>query len=72
MVKIYEKFGTMNWDRLIDPSIYFARNGFMVTKKQADGLNNVKESLLVANDHSVSFVKDTEWEEGNLFWFKKI
>ena len=66
MVKIYEKFGTMNWDRLIDPSINYARNGFMVTKKQAVGLNNVKESLLLANDHSVSFVKDSEWEEGNL------
>ena len=66
MVKIYERFGTINWDRLINPSINLARNGFMVTKKQADGLNNVKESLLVANDHSLSFVKETEWEEGNL------
>ena len=45
MVKIYEKFGTINWDELIDPSINVARNGFMVTKKQARGLNNVKESL---------------------------
>ena len=66
MVKIYEKFGTINWDELIDPSIEVARNGFMVTKKQARGLNNVKESLLSANDHSLSFVKETEWEEGNL------
>ena len=66
MVKIYEKFGTINWDDLIDPSIKVARNGFMVTKKQARGLNNVKESLLTANDHSLSFVKETEWEEGNL------
>ena len=66
MVKIFEKFGTINWDELIDPSIEVARNGFMVTKKQARGLNNVKESLLSANDHSLSFVKETEWEEGNL------
>lgn len=66
MVKIYEKFGTINWDELIDPSIKVARNGFMVTKKQARGLNNVKESLLSANDHSLSFVKETDWEEGNL------
>ena len=66
MVKIYEKFGTINWDDLIDPSIKIARNGFMVTQKQARGLNNVKESLLSANNHSLSFVKETEWEEGNL------
>lgn len=66
MVKIYEKYGTINWDELIDPSIKVARNGFMVTQKQARGLNNVKESLLSANDHSLSFVKETEWEEGNL------
>ena len=66
MVKIYEKFGTLNWDELIDPSIKVARNGFMVTQKQARGLNNVKESLLSANDHSLSFVKETDWKEGNL------
>jgi len=66
MVKIYEKFGTLNWDELIDPSIKIARNGFMITQKQARGLNNVKESLLSANDHSLSFVKETDWKEGNL------
>ncbi len=66
MVKIHEKFGTINWNELIDPSIKVARNGFMITKKQAKGLNNVKESLLNANNHQLSLVNDTQWEEGNL------
>ena len=66
MVKIHEKFGTINWNELIDPSIKVARNGFMITKKQAKGLNNVKELLLNANNHQLSLVNDTQWEEGNL------
>tara|TARA_B100000902_G_C27301631_1_gene913171 strand:+ start:99 stop:1697 length:1599 start_codon:yes stop_codon:yes gene_type:complete len=66
MVKIHEKFGTINWNELIDPSIKVARNGFMITKKQAKGLNNVKELLLNANNHQLSLVNDTQWEEGDL------
>ena len=66
MVNIYEKFSILEWNELLDPSIKVARNGFKVTEKQAKGLNNVKESLLSANDHPTPFVKDDEWEKGNL------
>ena len=66
MVNIYEKFSILEWNELLDPSIKVARNGFKVTEKQAKGLNNVKESLLSANDHPNPFVKDDEWEKGNL------
>ena len=66
MVNIYQKFSILEWNELLDPSIKVARNGFKVTEKQAKGLNNVKESLLSANDHPTPFVKDDEWEKGNL------
>ena len=66
MVKIYEKFSSLEWEKLLEPSIKVAREGFEVTEKQAKGLNNVKESLLKANDHPVPFVKDDEWKKGDL------
>ena len=66
MVKIYEKFSNLEWDKLLDPSIKVAREGFEVTEKQAKGLNNVKESLLKANDHEIPFIRETEWKQGNL------
>ena len=48
MVKIYDKFSTVDWKTLLEPSIKVAREGFGVTEKQAKGLNNVKKSLLSA------------------------
>ena len=66
MVKIYEKFSNLEWDKLLDPSIKVAREGFEVTEKQAKGLNNVKESLLKANDHEIPFIRESEWKQGNL------
>ena len=66
MVKIYEKFSTLEWNELLDPSIKVARDGFEVTEKQAKGLNNVRESLLSANDHEIPFTKEIEWKLGNV------
>ena len=45
MVKIYDKFSTVDWKTLLEPSIKLAREGFGVTEKQAKGLNNVKKSM---------------------------
>tara|TARA_B100001564_G_scaffold137877_2_gene115807 strand:- start:3131 stop:4729 length:1599 start_codon:yes stop_codon:yes gene_type:complete len=66
MVKIYEKFSTLEWNELLDPSIKVARDGFEITEKQAKGLNNVRESLLSANDHEIPFTKEIEWKLGNV------
>ena len=72
MVKIFEKFSSVEWKNLLEPSIKVAKEGFRVTEKQAIGLNNVKESLLSVNDHSIPFVKDDQWKMGDILIQKNL
>lgn len=72
MVKIYEKFSSVEWKNLLEPSIMVAKEGFRITEKQAIGLNNVKESLLSVNDHSIPFVKDEQWKMGDILIQKNL
>ena len=72
MVELFEKFGTLEWENLINPAIEYANNGFNLTKKQSDGLNNVKESFEKVNNKLIPFVKETEWNEGDLLLQKEL
>ena len=49
MVKAYEKFGTMNWEELVQPAIDIARNGHILTEKEANGLNWIQQWLKETN-----------------------
>ena len=66
MVELYEKFGSLDWEELINPSIEYANKGFNITEKQSFGLNNVKESLTKVNNKPIAFLKETKWKEGDL------
>ena len=72
MLKLYEKFSTKNWSELISPSINYAENGFKITKKQSRGLNNVRESFEKVNDKPIAFLKESNWEEGDLLIQKDL
>ena len=66
MVKIYEKFGSIDWKLLLQPSIDLAKNGFNLTLKQSNSLNKVMMVFDSINNSKVSFVKDIEWEENDV------
>jgi len=72
MVQLYEKFGSLNWEELINPSIEYANKGFNITEKQSVGLNNVKESLKKVNNKPIAFLKETKWNEGDLLIQKEL
>jgi gamma-glutamyltranspeptidase/glutathione hydrolase len=62
--KVYEKFGTLPFKELIQPSIDLARNGFKVTAKQAKSINNATEKINKVNNYTTLFQK--EWKKGDL------
>ena len=72
MVQLYEKFGSLDWEELINPSIEYANKGFNITEKQSVGLNNVKESLTKVNNKPIAFLKETKWNEGDLLIQKEL
>ena len=63
-VEVYNKFGSLPFNELVQPSIDLARNGFIVTKKQANSLNNATKRFEKVNNFKTLFQK--EWKEGDV------
>ena len=64
MKEVYNKFGSLPFNELVQPSIDLARNGFIVTKKQANSLNNATKRFEKVNNFKTLFQK--EWKEGDV------
>lgn len=62
--EVYKKLGSLPFKELIQPSIDLARNGFKVTKKQANSLNSKAVYFEKVNTYKTVFEK--EWKEGDL------
>ena len=62
--EVYKKLGSLPLKELIQPSIDLARNGFKVTKKQANSLNSKAVYFEKVNTYKTVFEK--EWKEGDL------
>ena len=72
MVKLYEKFGSLDWKLLLEPSIEMAKNGFSLTDKQSNSLNRVMILFDSINDSEVSFVKEIKWKENDILVQKDL
>jgi len=72
MVKLYEKFGSLDWKLLLEPSIELAKNGFSLTDKQSNSLNRVMILFDSINDSEVSFVKEIKWKENDILIQKDL
>jgi gamma-glutamyltranspeptidase/glutathione hydrolase len=68
--EVHERFGSLAFQDLIQPSIDMARNGFTVTKKQASSLNRTRERFEKANNYKILF--DRAWKEGDLLQQKEL
>ncbi len=65
MVKIHQKLGSLPWADLVQPSVDLARNGVVLTQKEAQGLNNSKQSFINNNKHLPYLVQEQEWQAGD-------
>ncbi len=70
LFSIHEKFGTLPFAELIQPSIDLANNGVVVTKKQAGRINHYRNLFEKAN-HRTIFL-DREWQEGDTIKYPKL
>lgn len=59
----YEMFGTIPFEELIQPAIEIAEKGFVITLREARGLNRNKNDFLKYCTMPSAFVKETEWNE---------
>ncbi|MGI9525494.1 MAG: gamma-glutamyltransferase [Weeksellaceae bacterium] len=65
MYEAHQKFGKLSWKEVMQPAIDLAKNGFVVTKKQASMLNGSRLLFQKVNkDRKIYF--DKEWKEGDM------
>jgi gamma-glutamyltranspeptidase/glutathione hydrolase len=65
MLNIHSKYGVLPFVKVIQPAIDLAKNGFPVTKDQADDLNDNREQFIKRNKNRPAFVKEIQWKEGD-------
>lgn len=66
MVEAHRRYGSMSWSALLQPAIQLAENGFAVTKRQADRLNENLPDFVRASTMSCSWFREAKWKEGDL------
>ena len=70
LFEIHDKFGTIPINELFQPAIDLANNGYRLTKKQVNTINNYKELILKLNDSIELFNKT--FKKNDLFINKAL
>ncbi|HRO71509.1 MAG TPA: gamma-glutamyltransferase, partial [Chitinophagaceae bacterium] len=59
------KYSKLPFEKLIEPAILLAEKGFVISKREANGLNRLQDDLKKYNTVMPVFVKETPWQEGD-------
>ncbi|MEN9686770.1 MAG: gamma-glutamyltransferase [Bacteroidota bacterium] len=65
----YAKFGIA---RLIQPAIDLAEFGFVLTERQANSLNTVRDAILKQSTKPTAFTKEIKWKTGDTLIQKEL
>jgi gamma-glutamyltranspeptidase / glutathione hydrolase len=73
LVEAHKKYGRLPWTKLVQPAIDLALGGFTLTKREARGLNEMRENLEKYNTVTPEFlIQDQEWKEGDSIYYKDL
>jgi gamma-glutamyltranspeptidase/glutathione hydrolase len=67
---VYQKFGSLPFEKLIEPAIQLALNGVVVTEKQAQSLNDHTDNFKAANKRTI--LLDKVWKKGDTIKYLKL
>lgn len=59
------KYARLPFKTLVAPAILLAKNGFAITEREANELNELKKEFLELNSSKVAFVKEGLWQAGD-------
>lgn len=59
------KYARLPFAKLVAPAIKLAEGGYVITEREAAGLNRRKEDFVRLNTMPTAFVKDTPWKAGD-------
>ena len=59
------KYGKLSFQKLIQPAIDLAEEGFVISQQESRSLNSLQDELKKYNSVMPVFVKDAKWNEGD-------
>jgi gamma-glutamyltranspeptidase/glutathione hydrolase len=65
MAEAHARYGSLPWKELVQPAIDLALNGFTLTKREANALNFVQDTLTKYNSIIPEFLIRPQWNEGD-------
>ena len=67
MFTAHQRFGKLQWNELLQPAIDLARNGVILTEKEASGLNHVRDEFRKINPETSYYRRDDRrgWSTGD-------
>lgn len=74
MAQAHAKYGKLSWKQVLQPAIDIAKNGVVLTEREARSLNSIKNDLLAVNPGSSYFLNPTgnAWAAGDLLVQKDL
>ena len=65
LFQAHDKFGKLPMEKLVQPAIDLANEGFAITEREANGLNRTKADFQKFNQTPIAFVKEEPWAAGD-------
>lgn len=73
MVQAHERYGSLPWADLVQPSVTLAENGFRLTEREASGLNRGKDRFMEHNTVTPEFlINEEEWQAGDTIKMQEL
>ena len=73
MFRAYQKYGSLPFEKLIQPAIDLAANGFVLTAREASYLNEKQEDFRQYNTVPPDFLlKEAGWQEGDTIYMEDL
>lgn len=66
------KYAKLPFAQLIQPAIDIAEHGFVISEKEASGLNATKEAFIKNSTQPTVFIKDRKWKAGDTLVQKEL
>jgi gamma-glutamyltranspeptidase/glutathione hydrolase len=66
MEAAHARYGSLDWKDLLTPAIRLAEEGFPLTQRQANELNDLKKTFEERNDWAMPLLHDSLWQKGDL------
>lgn len=68
----HQKYGSIPWPELVQPAIDLALKGFVLTNKEASGLNDLQEDLIKYNTALPENLLKEMWQEGDSIFHEDL